>query len=215
MLCTPLRRRPVFFPILLTRFCSRRHGWSRTFSINPTVLSTLDYSSLEQILELNTLRLRPIGMRIFIEHPPNSDQWLKVKVWKGDTSLQAALISELFESRRRDGIVTRFEVKDGSTRVREGDGLSLRTVGSRIAQSLSGGSRVQLQEEGEERPASKSWFPTFGFPFGRRQRVSDPESTPLRDDDDDDDDSHPATPAPKVSSCSYPPCSCTHILLSS
>lgn len=111
---------------------ARRHGWSRTFSISPQELSILDYETLETVLEVNTLKLRPVGVRIFIENPAESGNWSKVRPWKHDGSLQSVLVQQFFEKRREGGIITRVDVRDGSDRHAEGDTLSLRTVGSRI-----------------------------------------------------------------------------------
>lgn len=84
------------------------------------------------MVEAHTLKLRPVGVRIFVENPPDSGKWSKIRVWKDDGSLQSVLVQEFFEGRRRDGIVTRVEVRDGADRLAEGDAMSLRSVGSRI-----------------------------------------------------------------------------------
>ncbi|KAJ7594626.1 hypothetical protein C8J56DRAFT_927227 [Mycena floridula] len=109
-----------------------RHGWSRNFSIPEDELDSLDYDTLETVLEVNTLKLRPVGVRIFVENPPESGNWSKIRPWRDDGSLQSVLVKEFFASRHRDNILTRLEVRDGAYRMAEGDALSLRSVGSRI-----------------------------------------------------------------------------------
>jgi hypothetical protein len=113
-------------------YAHRRHGWSRSFSIPSTELAALDYDTLEAILEINTLKLRPIGLRVYVENPADSGNWSKVRYWKHDGSLQTTLVQAFFEQRRIAGTLTRLDVRDGSDRHAEGDTLSLRTVGSRI-----------------------------------------------------------------------------------
>ncbi|KAG8791115.1 hypothetical protein FRC17_008799, partial [Serendipita sp. 399] len=111
-----------------------RHGWSRSFSISAQELAILDYDSLEAVLEVNTLKLRPLGLRIFVENPVDSGTWSKLRHWKHDGSLQSVLVQEFFEKRRISGVVTRLDIRDGHDRQTEGDSHSLRTVGSRIFQ---------------------------------------------------------------------------------
>ncbi|KAJ7751227.1 hypothetical protein DFH07DRAFT_826589 [Mycena maculata] len=113
-----------------------RHGWTRTFSISPEELAVIDYDTLERILEINTLRIRPMGLRIFIEQPAESATWSKVRPWKHDNSLQSILVQKYLEDRRAAGTITRFEVRDGSDRRDESDNLSLRAVGSRIVHGM-------------------------------------------------------------------------------
>ncbi|KAJ7651694.1 hypothetical protein DFH06DRAFT_1207858 [Mycena polygramma] len=113
-----------------------RHGWTRTFSISPDELAVIDYDTLERILEINTLRIRPMGLRVFIEEPADSATWSKVRHWKHDNSLQSILVQQYLEGRRAAGIITRFDVRDGSDRRDESDSLSLRSVGSRIVQGV-------------------------------------------------------------------------------
>ncbi|KAJ7017480.1 hypothetical protein C8F04DRAFT_1335667 [Mycena alexandri] len=98
-----------------------RHGWTRTFSISPDELAVIDYDTLERILEINTLRIRPMGLRVFIEQPADSATWSKVRSWKHDNSLQSILVQKYLEERRAAGIITRFDVRDGSDRRDESD----------------------------------------------------------------------------------------------
>jgi hypothetical protein len=132
-------------------FLCRRHGWSRSFTIGPEEIPTLDYAALEDILELNTLRLRPVGLRIFIEHPPDSNQWAKVRPWKQDTSLISLLLKDFFERRRRDGIILRIDVRDGHERPVNDPGTSFTSaVGSFIAGSM--------RSEREREQIDKAWW---------------------------------------------------------
>jgi len=99
-----------------------RHGWTRTFSISPDELSALDYTQLEKVLELGTLKLRPLMVRIYVEEPANSGTFGKVRYWKDDGSLQSVLVKEFFAKRCANGGVTTFELRDGRDRREEGDG---------------------------------------------------------------------------------------------
>ncbi|KAJ7109961.1 hypothetical protein C8R44DRAFT_801033 [Mycena epipterygia] len=134
-----------------------RHGWTRTFSISPDELAVIDYDTLERILEINTLRIRPLGLRIFIEQPVDSATWSKIRHWKHDNSLQSILVQKFFEERRTSGSITRFEVRDGADRRDESDNLSLRTVGSRIVQGMH--TRGDTTTSTHNRRAS--WFGTL------------------------------------------------------
>lgn len=103
----------------LTHFSSnthRRHGWSRTFSITPEQLSNLDYITLEVLLELPTLKLRSSSLRVFVENPPQSGTFSKIRFWKDDGSLQSVLVKQFFEQRREDNIVCLLDVRDGNQR---------------------------------------------------------------------------------------------------
>ncbi|CAK5280315.1 unnamed protein product [Mycena citricolor] len=139
-----------------------RHGWTRTFSISPEELAVLDYESLERILEVNTLRLRPVGVRIFIEQPADSGSWSKVRPWKHDTSLQTILVQKHFAHRMSAGVITRFDVRDGSDRKDESDSLSLRSVGSRIVHGIHHRGETSSSTAGTATATStgrrQSWF---------------------------------------------------------
>lgn len=93
-----------------------RHGWSRTFSITPEQLSNLDYITLEVLLELPTLKLRSSSLRVFVENPPQSGTFSKIRFWKDDGSLQSVLVKQFFEQRREDNIVCLLDVRDGNQR---------------------------------------------------------------------------------------------------
>lgn len=98
-----------------------RHGWTRTFSISPDELSALDYTQLEKVLELGTLKLRPYMVRIFVEEPVGSGTFAKVRYWKDDGSLQSVLVKEFFAKRCANGGITTFELRDGRDRREEGE----------------------------------------------------------------------------------------------
>ena len=131
----------------------RRHGWSRTFTVAPEEIQTLDYAALEDILELNTLKLRPVGLRIFVEHPPDSNQWAKVRPWKQDTSLVSLLLNDFFERRRRDGIVLRIDVRDGHERPANDTG-AVNGFASAVGSFIAG----SMRSEREREQIDKAWW---------------------------------------------------------
>jgi len=135
-----------------------RHGWTRTFSISPDELAVIDYDTLERVLEINTLRLRPMGLRVFVEQPADSATWSKVRPWKHDNSLQSILVQKFLEDRRAAGVITRFDVRDGSDRRDESDNLSLRAVGSRIVHGMHHRGETSSTTATDRR---KSWFGTL------------------------------------------------------
>ncbi|KAJ7293079.1 hypothetical protein C8J57DRAFT_1268065 [Mycena rebaudengoi] len=136
-----------------------RHGWTRTFSISPDELAVIDYETLERILEINTLRLRPMGLRIFIEQPADSATWSKVRQWKHDNSLQSILVQQFLEERRAAGVVTRFDVRDGADRRDDSsDANSLRSVGSRIVHGMHQRGDTTATASSTAR---RSWFGTL------------------------------------------------------
>ncbi|KAJ7161324.1 hypothetical protein C8R43DRAFT_329508 [Mycena crocata] len=154
-----------------------RHGWTRTFSISPEELAVIDYDTLERILEINTLRIRPMGLRIFIEQPAESATWSKVRPWKHDNSLQSILVQKFLEDRRIAGTITRFEVRDGSDRRDESDNLSLRAVGSRIVQGMHHRGETSSTTATNRRA---SWFGTLiRRPTGKKK-----QPTPEEEDDE-------------------------------
>lgn len=124
--------------------------------MSPEELSILDYDALERVLEVNTLRLRPMGVRIFVENPADSANWSKIRFFKNDTSLQSVLIREFFEARRRDGVVTRLDVRDGADRRDESDGMSLRSVGSRIVHGIH--HRTETNTTAGSTATTNTWF---------------------------------------------------------
>lgn len=101
-----------------------RHGWSRTFSITPEQLADLDYITLEVLLELPTLKLRSSSLRVFVENPPQSGTFSKIRFWKDDGSLQSVLVKQFFEQRREDNVVCLLDVRDGNQREDTGSILS-------------------------------------------------------------------------------------------
>ncbi|KAJ6621122.1 hypothetical protein B0H10DRAFT_2215387 [Mycena sp. CBHHK59/15] len=140
-------------------------------------LAVIDYDTLERILEINTLRIRPMGLRIFVEHPVDSAQWSKIRHWKHDNSLQSILVQKFFEDRRSAGVITRFDVRDGSDRRDDSDSHSLRAVGSRIVQGI--------HQRGETSTTTnrRSWFGTFV----RRKPVPGKKDGTIPDPDQEDD----------------------------
>jgi len=125
----------------------RRHGWSRAFTLAPEEIPTLDYAALEDTLELNTLKLRPVGLRIFIEHPPDSNQWAKVRRWEQDASLVSLLLNDFFERRRRDGIVLRIDVRDGHERPAN-DAVGSSSFASAVGSFITGSMRSERARMG-------------------------------------------------------------------
>ncbi|KIY73003.1 hypothetical protein CYLTODRAFT_417513 [Cylindrobasidium torrendii FP15055 ss-10] len=175
-----------------------RHGWSRTFSLAPEEVSTLSYDTLARALDLHTLNLRPMIVRILVEHPPGSGNWAKIRPFKYDSSLQSVLVRDFFEGRRREGTLTVVEIRDGADRREEGDGLSLRSVSSRV------GSRIfHPQKESLKGKQPSSWL---GRIFSRQPVPKVPASestTQLQDigsDAEGEDDGQAPVPPPKKSS---------------
>ena len=170
-----------------------RHGWSRTFSIAPEELAIIDYEALETVLEVHTLRLRPVGVRIFVENPAGSGNWSKVRPWKHDGSLQSVLVQQFFETRRNDGIITRLDVRDGSDRHAEGDTLSLRTVGSRIL------NRRQGTEDGKSSVSWRTgWFGLSRNASTRSRARTAGTSTDVEEEEAHHHEDRPPPPPPKV-----------------
>ncbi|KIY53494.1 hypothetical protein FISHEDRAFT_68845 [Fistulina hepatica ATCC 64428] len=121
-------------PVSLTKFdghkegnlncVALRHGWTRTFALPPEMVEHLDYATLEAVLELPTLKLRALSLRVFVENPPQSGNYSKIRFWRDDGSLQSVLVQQFFIQRREQGIVTMFEIRDGHERE---DAMSVRS----------------------------------------------------------------------------------------
>lgn len=160
----------------------RRHGWRRKFSISPSEIDTLSYSHLEAVLELPTLRLRSSNLRIFVENPPNSGNFSKIRFWKDDGSLQSVLVKEFFARRVRDATITVLDVRDGNDRE---DTLSIR---SGIAGSMGAGMSKVSRSAGQ----TKEWLKEKRRGLGRTGSSSSSRGgqTPLPADEDEDDDEH-------------------------
>ncbi|KAF5392871.1 hypothetical protein D9757_000866 [Collybiopsis confluens] len=103
-------------------FAATRHGWTRSFTLPPDQVSTISYATLESVLELNTLKIRALSLRIFVEHPPSSGTFIKIKSWKDDGSLQSVLVQKFFEERMREGVVTALDIRDGNIRENDMEG---------------------------------------------------------------------------------------------
>lgn len=149
----------------------RRHGWSRSFTVAPEEIQALDYAALEDILELNTLKLRPVGLRVFIEHPPDSNQWAKIRPWKKDTSLASLLLNDFFERRRRDGIVLRIDVRDGHERPVT-DAGAVNSFASAVGSFIAG----SMRSEREREQVDKAWW-RLGSGSSRDRLLSPSTST--------------------------------------
>jgi len=172
-----------------------RHGWTRTFSISPDELAVIDYETLERILEINTLRIRPMGLRIFIEEPADSATWSKIRQWKHDSSLQTILVQRFFEERRAAGIITRFDVRDGADRRDESDNLSLKSVGSRIVHGIHHRAETSRGTTSSSvRPAS--WFGTL---MRRPAKKGKKKQTETPDNEEDTEAEQPPDPPAKQS----------------
>ncbi|KAI4294582.1 hypothetical protein K525DRAFT_261455, partial [Schizophyllum commune Loenen D] len=127
-----------------------RHGWTRTFSLPPDEVSGMDYALLETVLQLPTLKLRTMTTRIFVENPPNSGNWSKIRFWKDDGSLQSVLVQQFFAARMREGVITSFDVRDGHDRddvMSIKSGMSGRSGVSRIVPG-TGQTREWLKRRG-------------------------------------------------------------------
>ncbi|KAF9046002.1 hypothetical protein BDZ89DRAFT_1033798 [Hymenopellis radicata] len=168
-----------------------RHGWSRTFSLEPEEVASLSYETLCRALECHTLNLRPMMLRIFVEHPATSGTWCKIRPFKNDGSLQSVLVRAFFDQRLQDGTVTVMEIRDGADRREEGDGLSLRRVGSRVA-----GSGIFHPMEKSEDKRTSGWLSRFittvKVVTAPKPGVSNDSTTQLQDIGEDGDDSQPA-----------------------
>ncbi|KAG7446899.1 uncharacterized protein BT62DRAFT_919451 [Guyanagaster necrorhizus] len=146
-----------------------RHGWSRSFSLPPTEVSSMSYDSLSRALEIHTLNLRPMSVRIYVEHPASSGNWCKIRPFKLDGSLQSVLVRTFFEERLREGVVTTIDIRDGVDRKEETDGKSLRSVGSRI---------LHPQREKTETKQGGGWLNDL---ISRVKSVTTPPNKELRD----------------------------------
>ncbi|ESK91750.1 hypothetical protein Moror_10579 [Moniliophthora roreri MCA 2997] len=104
-------------------FVAIRNGWTRNFTLSPSQVAKMDYSTLESVLELQTIKVR-YTLRIFVEEPAGSGTFVKVRPWKEDGSLQSILLKSYFEDRMNNGTITTIDVRDGKapldSAVREG-----------------------------------------------------------------------------------------------
>ncbi|KAK0192198.1 hypothetical protein F5146DRAFT_1135952 [Armillaria mellea] len=134
-----------------------RHGWSRSFSLSPTEVSSMSYDSLSRTLEIYTLNLRPMVLRIYVE-----------------ASSFSVLVRTFFEERLREGVVTTIDIRDGTDRKEESDGRSLRSMGSRI---------LNPQKEKMEKKQGGGWFNGL---INRIKTVTAPPKNQPRDVDTDE-----------------------------
>ncbi|KZV73286.1 hypothetical protein PENSPDRAFT_663148 [Peniophora sp. CONT] len=93
-------------------FVATRRGWSRNFTLPPDGVAKMDYSTLESVLELNTLKLRTGRLRIFVENPAGSGTYNLVRRWENDDSLYSVLVHNFFTERMNEGVVTTLDVRD-------------------------------------------------------------------------------------------------------
>lgn len=142
----------------------------------------LSYAHLEAVLELPTLRLRSSHLRIFVENPPDSGTFSKVRFWKDDGSLQSVLVKEFFAHRMQDGIVTVLDVRDGNDRE---DTLSIRS-------GFTGSMGAGMGKVGRSAGQTKEWIKEKRRAVSRMASTSGSRGgqTPGPVDDDDDDDEH-------------------------
>ncbi|KZW02174.1 hypothetical protein EXIGLDRAFT_744656 [Exidia glandulosa HHB12029] len=173
-----------------------RHGWTRTFSIAPGQLDNLDYAQLEKVLELNTLKLRPYMVRIFVEEPANSGTYAKVRFWKDDGSLQSVLVKEFFEKRMNEGGITTFELRDGRERANEDDTDAESAFASKTSLALSKLRRRKTARSTDSTPAptpsiktgTARFFDFFRLPGNIKPAPPPSMDIPLGIDDDDDEE---------------------------
>lgn len=140
--------------------------------------------------------------RVYVEHPPASGIWAKIRPFKNDGSLQSVLVQAFFVQRLRDGVVTVMEIRDGADRREEGDHLSLRSVGSHL------GSRIfHPKDKGEEKKSGGWLSKLLGRvkpAAGPRPSPADESNTQLRDigsediDEDGSGEMQEADPQRKV-----------------
>ncbi|KAJ3771196.1 hypothetical protein FB446DRAFT_115128 [Lentinula raphanica] len=97
-------------------FAATRLGWTRNFTLTPENVASMSYATLESVLELNTLKIRALSLRVFVEHPPASGNFVKIRPWKDDGTLQSILMKAFFEDRMKNGITTNLDIRDGNLR---------------------------------------------------------------------------------------------------
>ena len=144
----------------------------------------MSYETLTRALEFHTLNLRPMMHRVFVEHPPASGTWCKIRPFKNDGSLQTVLVRAFFDGRLNDGVVTVLDIRDGADRREEGDGLSLKSVSSRI---------FHAKDKEDKKPGG--WFSKLLKRVSPKSKpASNPDAseshTQLRELDEDDVDDH-------------------------
>ncbi|KZW00204.1 hypothetical protein EXIGLDRAFT_165916 [Exidia glandulosa HHB12029] len=148
-----------------------RHGWTRSFSISPAEITALDYASLARILELATLKLRSVNLRIYVENPPGSGTFSKVRYWKDDGSLQSVLVKQFFEDRLRDGVTMRFEIRDGRERR---TGTWDAAFDDSVVGTSESGMFTRLHNKGKKKPSAIS----LDWLVGRSRAGTDAAAAP-------------------------------------
>ncbi|KAJ3790068.1 hypothetical protein GGU10DRAFT_3119 [Lentinula aff. detonsa] len=174
-------------------FAAIRHGWTRNFTLTPEKVSSMSYATLESVLELNTLKIRALSLRIFVEHPPASGNYVKIRPWKDDGTLQSILMKAFFEERMNAGITTNLDIRDGNIRENDnGDGSKEGGIGAKewlkahgLTKTKESAVEGESEEHETETPAaastgSNSFFSAFGF---TRPSVTIASTTPRSDED--------------------------------
>ncbi|KAE9392633.1 hypothetical protein BT96DRAFT_265535 [Gymnopus androsaceus JB14] len=160
-------------------FAATRHGWTRSFTLSSEKVTNIDYTTLESVLELNTLKIRSMSLRIFVEHPPASGTFVKIRPWKDDGSLQSILMKAFFEERMKNGTTTTLDIRDGNVRengIGEGGKDSgarewLKAHGLTRTKSATGGESEEHDGETQSDvkvasqavPAGSGFLSAFGF----------------------------------------------------
>ncbi|KAL0060659.1 hypothetical protein AAF712_012536 [Marasmius tenuissimus] len=161
-------------------FSATRNGWTRNFTLTPEQVSKIDYSTLETVLELQTIKA--VRSSLFIEHPAGSGTFVKIRPWKSnDGSLQSALMQEFFDERMQSGTVTTIDVRDGQDAARQAGkaGDWLRAHGLAVTQSSTSGgtsSEGEVTEDGQ--PAVREPKSQPGSFFGGLFRAPPAPPTP-------------------------------------
>ncbi|KAI0032706.1 hypothetical protein K488DRAFT_70429 [Vararia minispora EC-137] len=180
-----------------------RRGWSRNFTLSPETVAMMDYSTLEALLELSTLKQARARLRIFVEHPAGSGAFVLLRAWKDDGSLQAALVRTFFVERMQNGIITLLDIRDEEPAVPERAREWLKTralpLGARASVAMSPSTSVEPAAhapEGDDaaEPITPASAPTStvaasGF-FGFFNRAGPPAPPPK------DHPSAPPSPPP-------------------
>ncbi|KAL0581425.1 hypothetical protein V5O48_000579 [Marasmius crinis-equi] len=168
-------------------FTATRNGWTRNFTLSPEEVSKIDYSTLETVLELQTIKAFRTNLRVYVEHPAGSGTYIKVRPWKhNDGTLNSALLQEFFEERMQSGTVTNIDVRDGQDPVKQagkaGDwlrahGLSV-TTPSNVNGATTSEGEVTEDAQANAGEAPKPQGSGFFGSFFRSGNTSQSTSTP-------------------------------------
>ncbi|KAF9264588.1 hypothetical protein L218DRAFT_230906 [Marasmius fiardii PR-910] len=144
-------------------FTVTRKGWTRNITFTPDEVSTMDYATIESVLELKTIKAVRSNLRIFVENPAGSGSFMQLRPWKAqDGSIQAALLQNFFEERLRAGTVTNLDVRDGADDVKQSvkTGDWLRAQVSNITGSHTNGNSDEGQIAEGARESQETQPPT-------------------------------------------------------